>query len=145
MNTKPDAFQPQKIVPAQVQCPRCGAYTPKQTISYRNPQTWEQKDDKGLPGCLIMIVGFLVVGIVVELVVAGLLYLTGLMNDPLYGDVGLIGYPFAFAGAVAAIPIYREWRRNRLRKTHTTIRRFECWQCKNEWTVTQEPTAKKSS
>ena len=141
MNTNPDAFQQQKIVPVQVQCPRCGTYAPRQTMSYRNPQTGEQKDDTWLPECLIMIVGFLVV----MLVIVGLWYLTGINNIPNSGDAGFFIYPFAFAVAAAAMAIYRQWRQNRLRKTHTTIRRFECWQCKNEWTVTQEPTAKKSS
>ena len=49
-----------------------------------------------------------------------------------------IGSIFA---AIIAIPLHRAWRRHRLSKTHITVRHFVCRQCKNEWTVTQEPVS----
>jgi hypothetical protein len=60
METEPEFSQRNHLayVPTRMRCSRCGADTPKKNISYRNPQTGEQKNDKGLPACLIMIVGY---------------------------------------------------------------------------------------
>ncbi len=147
METEPESPQRNHLAyePHQIQCPRCGTYNPKRRISYENPRTGEHKSAEGLHGCLIYMVAFFAIGIVVVLGVAGLLYLTGAINDPLNGDAGLISYPIAFAGAFAAIPLYRSYRRNRLSKTHITVGHFVCRQCEKEWTVIQEPPAKKLS
>ena len=142
MDTEPQSSQRNHpvYVPTRMRCSRCGADTPKQNISYRNPQTGEQKDDKGLPACLIMIVGYLAVAIVLSLPVIGFIYLTG---APSYdGDVLIGCYPIALAGAIAAIPLYRAWRRNRLSKTYLKIGHFTCKHCGGRWEVVQEPTAK---
>lgn len=151
METEPQSPQRNQGVSKSksIQCPYCGSYNPWQKISYQNPQTGEQKKESGLSqvlsGCLVMIVGYVVVGFVVGLCIAGLLSLSGHLNDPLYADYGLFAIPFAFASAVAAIFVYRAWRQNWLSKKYITVRHYTCWHCKNEWTVTQEPAARKLS
>src|SRR3974390_411430 len=100
---------------------------------------------QALSVCLVIIVGFFVGGIVIVLVIDGLVFLTGHWNDPLYGDCGLAGIPFPFVAAAVAFSIYFNLRQNWLSKRYITVRHFVCRNCKNEWTVTQDPTAKKWS
>jgi hypothetical protein len=108
-------------------------------MSYRNPQTGAQKNYKGLPGCLIMIVGYFAVAIVLSLAISGFIYLTG---APSYdGDVAIGCWPIPLVGAIAAIPLYRAWRRNRLSKTYLKIGQFTCTRCGEWWEFVQEPTA----
>ena len=118
-------------------------------MSYENPRTGMYQSSTVLDGCLIsiglFIVAYLAIGIVVEFGVFGLLYFTGHISDPQYGAIGLIGFPIAFLGAIISIPLYWAWRQNRLSKTHITVWRFMCRQCKMEWTYRQEPTGKKLS
>jgi hypothetical protein len=154
MNTEPDAFQQQHIDPAKVQCPRCGAYNPKQNISYENPQTGKRRSGKEPDGCILYIVGFFVVFLALMAVwgIITLVYVSqGWDTRPGVSDYAGLGYLFVFLGppicfiGTVFVPLYRTWRRNRLSKTHITVRHFVCRQCKNEWTVTQEPPAKKLS
>jgi hypothetical protein len=143
MNTKSDAFQQQHSDPAKVQCPRCGAYTPKQTMSYRNPQTGEQVADDALVLAMVICV---CIFFVVVLGGNGLLYLLGAYKgDPANAEFGCIFIPIALFCVIAAAPIYVAWRRKSLSKRFVTVRRFVCWNCNNEWTVTQEPPAKELS
>ena len=155
MDTKSDAFQQQHIYPAKVQCPRCGAYNPKQNISYENPQTGKRRSGKEPDGCILYIVGFFVTFLALVAVwgIITLVYNSqGWDTRPEVSYYAGLAYLFAFLGppslfigAFFFIPLYRVWRQYRLSKTHITVRHFVCRQCKNEWTVTQEPPAKKLS
>ncbi len=143
MYTKPDAFQQQYIDPAKVQCYRCGAYTPKHNFRYLNPQTWEQINDYVVVSAIgISISVFFVIWIGVNY----LLSLIGFYNGPPSSAEGACGFiPIAFLCAVAAGMIFSVWRRKRLSRKYHIERHFVCWNCKNEWTVIQDTTAKKSS
>jgi hypothetical protein len=146
MESEPESSQRNQLVhdaPAYIRCPRCGEYYPELRVSFVNPQTGAHESAEGLHGCLISILAFfaiLGVGIVIQSVLyytlqpstrVGILYIWFL--------VYLVG---AIIAPLSAIPLYRAWRQNRLRKTHSTMRRFVCRQCKNEWAATQEPPAK---
>jgi hypothetical protein len=167
MDTKLDAFQQQHIDPAKAQCPRCGADTPKQNISYRNPQTGEVVDkpesqtwiviytllEAFLMALAVAFKAFIAAGIVALLVVGTIFSLAhNPYENPLVNTAVALGLLFPFVGAFVAacaafiaISRHQMRKRNRLSKTYITIHHFVCWQCKNEWTVTQEPTAKKLS
>jgi hypothetical protein len=154
METEPESSPRDQLASAplsQIQCPRCGAWAPKQTMSYHDPQTGEQKN-VGLPGwpfgCLMTFVVFVVLFVVLSFV-GGAIWdalSPSIPNGPRLWDLGLwldcLEILLSIAGAVAAILVYGQWRRrrrNRLRKTYLTVRHLVCRQCKHEWTVTQEP------
>jgi hypothetical protein len=146
METEPEPSPRNQRVyaPYRIQCPRCGEYYPNKTKRYRNPQTGAYESIKVLPGCLISLLAL----IVLEVVGGVVIYIVNITLHPSeFSYLGGLGYviPFVYApvgaiiAAVIAIPLYRARRRRTLSKTYITVRHFVCRQCKNEWTVTQEP------
>ncbi len=73
-----------------------------------------------LDGCFItvglFIVAYLTIGFVIMLVVLVLLFLTGLIHNPLYSDLAFIGIYVGFygaiVGAIATIPLYWVWKQH---------------------------------
>src|SRR5579863_4513617 len=139
---EPSSRDHQASVPlTHIQCSRCGAWTPKQTIHYQDPRTGVEKGvlPGCLSGCLISIGVFVVLCFVSASIDEGILHLTGASYDPsLWKEdwvwsLGFLLILLSIAGAGAAFPIYLVWRQNRLRNTYLAVRHFVCWQCKHEW------------
>ena len=109
MNTDPEfserkhqAYQPQTY---QIQCPRCGTYSPMLNISYLHPQTGKRKSTGGWNGvlirCFFWIIAYIAVGLITDLlIVYPSMYFTGTLSNPLYGDVGFFTCPVAIVGAL---------------------------------------------
>lgn len=128
------------------QCPNCRTANPKRYVTYRHPQTGMYKSAKGLNGCLFWIIAYVAIGLLTDfLIVLPILFITGKLFDPLYGDVGMIAIPIAVVGASIALPLFRVRREDRLNKTHLKIEHFTCRHCKERWDVVQEPPAKELS
>jgi hypothetical protein len=158
METRPPSTQ--RNHPAsksyQNRCPRCGINNPQRhfKISFVNPRKGEYKSAVDQPGCIIWAVTWLVaffVIVVLFIVAFSILFSRARGNpyeDPLVNNVVSIGVLFTvigpFVAAFIATPLLVR-SRNRLSKTCITIYYFVCWNCKNEWTVTQEPPAKNLS
>ena len=141
-------------MPKGIQCPNCGRYNPWQHMSYINPKTSQQKDNNGwLVGGLIGVVVFIILFILFSSISYFALIksygpcVSGYECDEGIASIVLVvmgGFVALFVSAIT-FPVYSALRQNWLRKTRIIVRRCTCPQCKNEWVVTQEPTAQKQS
>jgi hypothetical protein len=149
METEPESSPRDHLasVPlTHIHCPRCGAWTPKQTMTFQDPRTGGKI--RAFPqwhwGCLISFLAFIAFWVVSSVI---LTILSNILHPSEFSNFVGFEYLFAFCvgpvgsilAALLAIPLALAWRRNRLSKAYITVRHFVCRQCKHEWTVTQEP------